>query len=235
MNNTYDKIGSALDRFQEAHFWIHMMEDFYHAADPFRWYLNVFLKALKEVPQLIQMELQNERGFSDWFKLKRSTLQNDPLMAALAKHRDLVVHKGMLVPNSKGMLGITEGRGMKLGLSFPVHPLEDSEHAMERYLHHVSEHGDFLGVLIQDEDSLPCIQRQWHLEGFDEEIVDLCAKAWLRLGETISEVLKWLGEEDVPGLSLECRHSSQRVQYKLFDRDTLQTRLEELVGNGPSI
>jgi hypothetical protein len=44
---------------------------------------------------------------------------------------------------------------------------------------------DFLGVLVPDEDSMPCVRREWHLAEFDEELVDLCARAWLRIGETI--------------------------------------------------
>lgn len=234
MDNNYNKIGSAIDRFQEAHFWIHMMEQFYHAANPFRWHLNVFLKAVKEVPQIIQMELQNVEGFSQWFKEIRSCLYCDPLLQALSKQRDFIVHKGMLVPKSEGTLGITEGRGMKLGLTFPVNPLEDSEHAMERYLYCVLENSDVLGILDPDDDSLPCIYRQWHLEGFEEEIVDLSAKAWLRLGKMVETVLKWLGEDKIPALSLDCRHSSQKVQYKIFNRDALRGRLEELRNKGPN-
>ena len=57
------KIEASLDRFQEAHYWIHMLEEHYHQADPFRWYLNAFLKAIKEVPLLLASELQNEHGF----------------------------------------------------------------------------------------------------------------------------------------------------------------------------
>jgi len=228
MDDSYHRIKSAIDRFQEAHFWIHMMEQFYHSANPFRWYLNVFLKAIKEVPQIIQMELQNVAEFPQWFKEVRNLLHSDPLLHALSKQRDFVVHKGMLVPKSEGILGITEGRGMKLGLTFPVHPLDDSDHAMERYLHFVLETSDTLGILDPDEESLPCIYRQWHIEGFEEEVVDLCAKAWLRLGEVIEEVLKWLGEDEVPVLSLDCRHSSQKIQYKVFNRDSLCKRLEEL-------
>jgi len=64
-------IESALDRFREAHFWIHTLEEYYHLADPFRWHLNAFLKSIKEVPQLIQMGLQNRPGFSAWFREER--------------------------------------------------------------------------------------------------------------------------------------------------------------------
>lgn len=227
MPNAFDKIGSALDRFQEAHFWIHMLEQNYHFADPLRWHLNVFLKALKETPQLLQMELQNESGFVSWYRDHRDRLNADPLIKFLAKQRDIVVHRSMLVPNSGGSLGITEMRGMKMGITFSVHPLEDSDHAMERYLQHAAEHGDFLGILIPDEDSLPCVQREWRLSGFDEELVELCARAWLRVGETIAAVLQWLGQ-DVPLLSLDCRHGTQKLQFKLYDRDELTKQMHDL-------
>jgi hypothetical protein len=68
LGQALDKISSTHDRFQEAHFWIHMLERYYHSSDPFRWHLNSFLRAAKEVPQLLLMELQNEKGFKAWFK-----------------------------------------------------------------------------------------------------------------------------------------------------------------------
>jgi hypothetical protein len=194
----------------------------------------VFLKALKEVPDLLEMNLQNEPGFKAWFADHKARLREDPLIAALAKNRDLVVHRGMFVPNSRGFLGITEGRGLKLGISFPLHALEDSDAAMDRYLRFAKTNKDFLGILIGDEDSQPCVQREWRLGGIDgvndeDDIVDISARAWLRLGETIAEVLKWLGA-DVPPLSLECRHSSQRVQFKLYDREELVKRMAGIEG-----
>lgn len=103
----YERISAALDRFQEAHFWIHMLEAHYHQADLFRWHLNVFLKALKEVPQLVGMALQKEPGFAGWYKPARKQLTSDPLMAALSKNRDFVVHQGMLKLGSRGAVGIS--------------------------------------------------------------------------------------------------------------------------------
>jgi hypothetical protein len=215
----YEKISSALDRFQEAHFWIHMMEKYYHNADPFRWHLNVFLKALKEVPDLLLMAMQNEAGFPAWFREQRNQLGADPLIAALSKRRDLVVHRNMLVPQSRGTIGITEGRGFKAGLTAPIDPLEDSDKALLRYTVHFKDF-DFLGLVTPDEDSLPCVEREWRLPEFDEELVDLCARAWLRVGESIAAVLCWQGAEPPP-LSLNCRHDSRNVRIKVFDRDAL--------------
>ena len=228
MVSAYDKLASTLDRFQEAHFWIHMMERYYHLADPFRWHLSVFLKAVKEVPQIVQMELQQETGFKDWFGSKKAKLHEDPLMRFISKSRDLVVHRGMLVPNSHAELGVTEGRGMKLGMGFPMHPLEYSENAMERYLNHAAQGGDFLGLLTPDDDSMPCVFRRWQLEGFDSDVVDLCADAWFKLGDVLKNVLEWLGEEDVPALSLNCRHSSQKVQFHLFDREEFTEKFKNI-------
>lgn len=220
-------IEPALDRFREAHFWIHSLEEYYHHADPFRWHLNSFLKSIKEVPQLMQMGLQNRKGFPQWFRTQAESLATDPLMHHLAKKRDLVVHRGMLVPSSHGAVGITEGRGFKLGLTFPVHALEDSEDAMHRYLHHVIAHGDFLGILRPDDDSMPCIHRVWRMEPFEDEVVELVSRAWLRTGETINAVVHWLGAEPRE-LSLGCRHSSQQVQYRLFDRRDLNKELRAM-------
>ncbi|MBI1965494.1 MAG: hypothetical protein HYS46_04525 [Betaproteobacteria bacterium] len=219
------KIESALDRFRESHFWIHTLEQFYHYSDPFRWHLNAFLKSLKEVPQLIQMGLQNEENFPTWFREEKDRLLSDPLMKFLSEQRDFVVHRGMLVPNSYGGIGLTEGRGFKAGLTFPIHPMEDSDGAMERYLHMVVGHRDFLELLVPDDDSLPCVHRIWRVLPFKEEIVDLAARAWLRTGETVNAVVEWMGVEPQE-LSLDCRHSSQTVQYKLYDREKLSEQLD---------
>lgn len=226
-DDPYEKIGTVLDRFQEAHFWIHMLEQHYHSADPFRWHLNVFIKAIKEVPQLIKMKLQNEKGFKAWYVPHRTRLVADPLLSVLLKRRDFIVHQGMLKLDSRGTIGITEGRGIKLGIGIAIGPLEDSDAAMDRYLHVVNKQGDFFEILKEDEDSMPCVHRQWRLPEFGDEIVNVCAAAWLRTGETIAEVLRWLGTEPLP-LSLDCRHSGQRVQFKLYNRDKLKARLAEL-------
>ena len=39
-NIVFDDDDLDAQAFEEAHFWIHMMEEYYHFADPFRWHLN---------------------------------------------------------------------------------------------------------------------------------------------------------------------------------------------------
>ena len=135
----------------------------------------------------------------------------------------------MIVPDSKCSVGVTELRGMKLGMGLNMDAREDSDHAMHRYLYAAAERGDFLGILIPDEDSIPCVHREWRLSGFDEEVIDLAAKAWLRTGETVAAVLEWMGIKPPP-LALDCRHGEQKVRFKLFDRGELRQQLSELKG-----
>jgi len=237
-----DKAPASMDRFEEAHFHLHAMERFYHLADEFRWSLGGFLRSLKEVPQLIGMELQKEVGFSAWYKPERQVLSDDPLLRFLAEHRDFIVHRGMLLPKSSGVIGITKGRGIKFGLVFPIDPRQSSDTAMRSYLwaiKHVAD--DILGVLpdddgFEDESTLPCVKRVWRLEPFEEDVLDLCARAWLRLGEAIRTVALRIGCE-VPHLSLSCLHPSENAQLKLYSRQTLKDwydQLPDATGDGKS-
>ena len=213
-----------MDRFREAHYWIHMLEEHYHQADPFRWYLNAFLKAIKEVPVLLASELQNEDGFKEWFAAQRERLHADPLIRYLAKQRDLIVHQGMLLPGSSSIVGVTELGGMKFGVGHKADPREDSDAVMDRFLRALSKQ-HLEGLLLSDSDSVPCVQRTWKLETLDGEVVELCAEAWLRLGNTLNAVLEWL-QEDVPPLSIECLHAQEAVQFRLYNRDELIQRLK---------
>jgi hypothetical protein len=119
---------SSFDRFSEIHFWIHQLEASYHFADPFRYHLNAFLKAIKEVPSLLSMELKIRKGFRIGSKINVESCERI-LLSFLSEQRDFVVHRGMLVPKSHGWIGITEGRGVKMGFSLPTNPLMDSDEA----------------------------------------------------------------------------------------------------------
>ncbi len=169
------------------------------------------------------MGLQNRPGFPAWFRPHKDALSNDPLIQKLAKDRDFVVHQGMLKPRSSAAIGITEGRGMKLGMGLPVSPFTDSDDAMRAYL----SGQDILGILTDDEDSIPCVERHWRLDAFGEEdVVDVCARAWLRTASVLTDVLTELGgPEFAPDLS--CRHELANVRFRLYDRgDLRQGRIE---------
>jgi hypothetical protein len=91
------------------------------------------------------------------------------------------------------------------------------------------EPGDTLELLRPDDESLPCVQREWRIPPFEEESLDIAASPWLRVGETIASVLRWFGAE-LPPLSLDCLHATQQVQFKLYDRSELRQGLMKIKG-----
>jgi hypothetical protein len=114
MDCPHSNIEAALDRWQECHWHIHQMELNYHLPDPFRYSLNSFIRAVKEIPQILQMELQNASRYRSQFKPLIDSLHSNELFSTLHKTRDFIVHRGMLEVLSKGSVGTTEGRGIKV-------------------------------------------------------------------------------------------------------------------------
>jgi len=216
-----EQIPSSIDRLLEAGFHVRQMDEVFHFADEFRWSLNCFLRALKEVPQIIRMELQYKVGFKAWFDGRYEAVRTDALIQYFGKQRDGVVHKQMLKPASSGFVGITEGRGIKLGIGVPIDPLQDSDIAMQKYLHFCAGHDDLMGVLGDDEESLPCIERTWKLDQFpDEDVTDLAARAWQKMADLMSDVAVWLGNEPIPfKLS---RAPTKWIRIKMYDREKLR-------------
>ena len=196
----FEKLESSFDRLREAEWTIDLMKMHYHSADSFRWSLNCFLRSLKEVAQIILMEIQDNPDARSLFKTIKTNLNDDELISFLFKQRDIIVHKQMLKPNSSAFVGFTKGRGLKLGFKFPLNPLEDSEIGIKKYIHFLikSKEKDFFGFLYMDPDDdcgeYSCVQREWKLEEFpDTEIIDLATHAWEIVAEALFETARFLG------------------------------------------
>ncbi|MBB1601776.1 hypothetical protein A9977_17190 [Variovorax sp. UMC13] len=194
------------------------MEDHYHQADRFRWSLNSFLRALKEVVQLVTMEVQQRSEVSTWLKAEKLALSQEPLISLLFKQRDVVVHKSMLKPASKGSVGYTRGRGLKIGLGLPIDPLADSEAAIIRYIQYVAKDMDFLGILYTEEDGggeYTCVQREWRLEQApDQELTQLAAQAWERVAKLTLDAATKLGAHVIePKFKL---RDPNHVQFEVY-------------------
>jgi hypothetical protein len=223
-----EKISSSLDRLEEAGWFIRLMEDNYHYADRFRWSLNSFLRTLKEVQQILTMELQQNKEASDWLKVRREELSTDGLLSFLFKQRDIVVHKQMLKPASSGSVGFTKGRGMKLGLGMPIDPLEDSEVAILKYIWFAAKDLDFMGILYAEEDGsgeYTCVERVWRLDTFPErEVTELAVEAWKMVASLATGAAEKLGAA-VSAPSFELRNAN-RVRIKIFPPEFVKTNLE---------
>lgn len=227
-SETFIKLSSSFDRMDEAAWFIRLMEENYHYADKFRWSLNSFLRTLKEIMQLVTMEVQGERELVQLVSEKKAELAKDPLLSYLYKQRDIVVHKSMLTPLSGGSVGFTKGRGLKIGLGLPINPLEDSEVAILKYIHHAANHIDFLGILYMEDDEsgeYTCVQRVWKLEGFPEqEITELAANAWEKVAQAFFDVAAAKGAQLIkPTFEL---NKSHKTQIQIFPPDWVKLQFE---------
>ncbi|MFJ7891307.1 hypothetical protein ACIQYL_25080 [Lysinibacillus xylanilyticus] len=218
---------SAIDRLEEAHWNLHQIEEHYHEADIMRFSINSFLRVIKEVPQILQMELQNIAGFSKWFRERKSITISDSLMSDLYKKRDIVVHRTMLVPKSQATLGITRRNGkIKLGFGIELDPLQDSDILIIKFLKiNIKEHGknDIFGFLEDDDETLPCVKRIWKIEPYETEVLDLLVNAWNLTAKLIEDTIIFLGGNiEEYYLKLGCIHTGSNVNIRAYDRKWLK-------------
>ncbi len=218
------KLTAALDRQHEAHWHLHQLDAHYHQADPFRYSLNSFLRVLKEVPQIVRMQLQGVTGFKAWFEQESGALTSDPIFLKFSKHRDFIVHQGMLVPRSFVHVGTTrDGRTFKIGIPFSASVLEDSEEIMARFVAACGSDDFLYGVAVAhgDESQFPCVYRKWFLSSFpDDEARTVAVRAWKRVGAMLSATLTWLGHEPTSYATHPClpRHEDPATMFQVYEQ-----------------
>lgn len=228
MSCPHSHIEAALDRWSECHWHIHQMEANYHAPDLFRYSLNSFIRAVKEIPQILSMELQNHQTYKKVFKPLINSLDSSALISVLHKKRNFIVHKGMLEVLSKGAVGTTEGRGIKISIPFPVAPHESTQDAYERFKE-VCRKDKFIRSLAgPDCDSWPMIRREWKIPDFPEkELLELSVDAWRLVGEVLSQIVVKLGGEKLD-LSFSCRHEPEKVRTLEFSQKEFFKSVDDL-------
>lgn len=218
MKCPHSKIEAALDRWSECHWHIHQMEDNYHTPDLFRYSLNSFIRAVKEIPQILKMELQNETTFKKLFKPIIDSLKKNDLMSRLSKKRDFIVHQGLLEIESSGSVGTTEGRGIKIAIPIHVKPYETTQEAYDRFKILCRGNKALRCIAGPDCDSWPMIRREWIVPDFPGlELLELAIDAWGLVGEVISQIVQRLGGEAID-LSFSCRHDPEKVKTVEFNQ-----------------
>jgi hypothetical protein len=218
MNCAHIEIYAGLDRWSECHWHIHQMEANYHSPDLFRYSLNSFIRAVKEIPQILKMQLQNHPRFQTALKPVIDSLNSNELLSKLHKTRDFIVHRGMLEILSTGCVGTTEGRGIKISIAFRVDPNESTQEAYERFKELCKTDRMIRSMAGPDCDSWPMIRREWKIPDFpDTELLELSIEAWRHVGEVLSKLLVELGGEQLD-LSFSCRHEPESVKTMQFSQ-----------------
>ena len=217
MNCPHQQIEAALDRWQESHWHLHQIEGHYHDADALRYSMNAFIRSLREIPDMVNMSLQNDKDFVAWHKPIKKTLEvDDPLIVQIFMHRRYIVHQSMLKPESKAYMAAIRGYTIKMQFEFHVDPFEDSDSAVQRFLKMAKENPVLLGMLAPDEVQVLALIREWHIKGFDDEIITVFRKSWLRMGAYLSDVLVFLGGERLPEVLPECFKDPREYYYKKY-------------------
>lgn len=195
------------------------MEANYHTPDLFRYSLNSFVRAVEEIPQILKMELQNHSQYMKDFKPIIDSLKSNELMSLLHKKRDFIVHQGMMDILSKGSVGTTEGRGIKISIGFQVAPYETTAEAYERFKELCKKEQTIRGLAGPDCDSWPMVRREWKIQEFpDAELLELSINAWRLIGNVISQIVVLLGGEALD-LSMPCRHDPEKVKTMEFSQE----------------
>ncbi len=217
MHCAHQKIEAALDRWQESHWYLHQIEDHYHEADALRYSMNAFIRSFREIPDMVSMSLQNHRGFVVWHKpIKAAFEDEDPLISQIIKHRNYIVHQSILKPESKAYMATIRGYTIKIRFPFHIDPFEDSNSAIQRFLEQAKVNPSLLHILAPDEVQVLALIRDWHVKGFDSEIITVFRKAWLRMGGYLSDVLVFLGGERLSDILPECFKDLREHYYKKY-------------------
>jgi hypothetical protein len=217
MTCAHEKIEAALDRWQESHWYLHQIESHYHDADALRYSMNAFIRALREIPDMVQIALQNYDGFPSWHKSVKTELElQDFLFSQIIRHRNHIVHKSMLKPESKAFVAAIRGYTIKMQFQFHVDPFENSDQAIQRFIEFTKKEPFLMQVLAPDEDQSLALIREWHIAGFNQEIIESFRHAWLRISCYLSDVLGFLGADRLPNSLPTCFIDSRSFRFKKY-------------------
>ncbi|WP_186066382.1 hypothetical protein [Burkholderia gladioli] len=165
----------------------------------------------------MQNDLQRHPEVRARIKAPQDTVFSNDLFNILGKQRDFIVHHGALNLKSRGLIGTTEGRKIKLSFPFAVQPWETSNEAYERYKE-MCRTDKFLRSLGPNCDSAPALWRTWMIPQFpDRDLLDAAFEAWTLLGGLLSGAVEAFGGEKLD-LSMPCRHDPNRVRIKRFSQ-----------------
>ena len=184
------------DRFNEAHYFLELMMHQYHSPEPFRWNLNAFIQALRNVTFVMQAELKSTAGFSEWYTGQQTSMKQDPSLRAFVDGRNMVVKERNLLLESSAQIGLFRNRKLKLVLKMPIQTNIPSEYAL-KYLAPKLEFLDDEHWAIGEEYG---VQREWKASELGTgNVLALCDAAWAKIGKVVSEAHTFAGFRlDVP-------------------------------------
>lgn len=201
MEQEKSPLPSTVDKYLEAHYFLWMMAQQYHNPHTFRFNLNAFIQALRNITFMLQSERNKPAKFDEWYASRQEELRQDDLLRRFVEARNLVVKQETLATKSKAFLGVFRHRRCKLGLQGEVSPFSDSVELLERAKKfmvgfYIDEQHSSIGEEIG-------IQRTWIVEHVDDDdIAVACERALRKLGDLVARAHQLYDVEFDPTLKM---------------------------------
>lgn len=185
------------DRYGEAHYFLHRMEQEYHNPQLFRYNFNAFVSAARAVHEMLQKELE-KKGHTQWWKLRKKEFIADSVLQRFARGRNVILHQRALIEGSNIKFGLFRGRKMKLAIDTDVKGDEPSDSIIKRML------PSLYGLVIDEEHF--ALAEQIGLERLyfanelsdDEDVLRASRRALARTTRALSEAHNQLGADHTP-------------------------------------
>ena len=185
-------IPSTHDKYVEAYYFLKQMVKYYHYPNEFRFNLNAFIQALRNITFILQSEDKKPFNFDSWYKHKKEEMSSNEMLRGFVEARNVLVKQNMLNSKTKIAVCVFKGLKQKVSCSLETNPYEISTFAYnEKLLDFARE--SYIGVFLDKEHSTIGdqlgIYREWVVDEIgDAEIVSICIKALNYMGELVKEV-----------------------------------------------
>jgi hypothetical protein len=179
-------IPSTVDKLWEAWYFILCMVENYHDPHAFRYNLNAFIQALRNITFMLQSEDPKPPGFKAWYEARRKEMASNAQLKRFVEARNLVVKQQMLAAKSTLRIGIFRGRRFKLGVGGEVDHFRDSRELLR------AAQGFYTGFMIDEEhsalDEQLGVYREWKVPVLgDGEVVLHCEAALRAMARLIED------------------------------------------------
>lgn len=219
---------STVDKLVECQYFLAMMLRNYHDPSAFRYNLNAFIQALRNVTFMLQSEDNKPDGFDDWYRGNQAKMRENPLLRNFVQARNVVVKQQMLEAKSKCSLGLFRGRRMKIALKGEVPPCVDTLEYLERAKKFA------IGFFIDEKHSAigeqVGVERTWIVEALgDADVVTHCAEALEAIRSIVEEVVEMAGGQK---LNLSVKLPDLKPYTVLLESDVDPSLLDKWGWNG---
>jgi hypothetical protein len=171
------------------------MESHYHEPMLFRFSVNAFLNALKSVLTMLTLDLERA-DFKDWRRARYKQLNSNSMFSAFSRGRDVVVHRGRLVENSRVEMGRFKYYKLAMAMRRDVQT-DESSASLLRLMRQLDAESD--GLFIGSDRSLEWEQlgvRRLYFEprlSDDLDVYTAAARAWLLVNELLADAHELFG------------------------------------------